>query len=217
MVTSFSDEDLRAIVETAKMSNPEAESYLLDVLKKRRDRTSRYWFAKVNPLDRFRVAGERAAQRPLRAGTGGGSNAPAAPLELRFDDLMVEAGLAPAGEARYAYVLHHEGARLARGVADEPAVPLGRRGRGPRAARAVGRTLWRRGARGARDAPHAARGGRGKPGGARLGALSRRRDAAHRRNVARTTAAPRATCRRGFCVCHHVTVMNVVARVLMLL
>ena len=131
MVTSFTDEDLRAIVETAKMSNPEAESYLLDVLKKRRDRTGRYWFAKVNPLDRFRVAEERAAQRPLRAGTGGESNAPAAPLELRFDDLMVEAGLAPAGEARYAYVLHHEGAQLARGVADEPAVPLAAEGEAP--------------------------------------------------------------------------------------
>ena len=123
IVTSFSDEDLEAIVETAQMSNPEAEAYLLDVLKQRRDATGRYWFSRINPLDHFRVEGsfEGPSGSP-RTGTR-----PGARLEsptLHFEDLMVEAGLAPAKEAAYAYELHHGETRLAHGVSEAPAVPL---------------------------------------------------------------------------------------------
>ena len=121
MVTSFSDEDLEAIVETAQMSNPEAEAYLLETLKKRRDRTGRHWFSKVNPLDCFRMEG-RAAGTPLRASTQPGTAAAAS--VLRFDDLMVEANLAPGEEASYAYEIHRGETLLAQGVAATTAVPL---------------------------------------------------------------------------------------------
>lgn len=118
IVMSFSDEDLEAIVETAQYSDPEAAAYLLRVLKERRDATGRYWFARINPLDRFRV--EPASEQPTVA-----SSAPAKGAQiLRFDDLAVTSGLEPAEEASYAYRIYHGREFLAEGRADEPAVPL---------------------------------------------------------------------------------------------
>jgi hypothetical protein len=134
MVTSFTDDDLRAIVETGRLSNPEAEAYLLETLRKRRDETGRYWFSQVNPLDRFRVS--RMAEQLSEEG---------APAQLHFEDLMVEAGLAPAAEASYTYTLHHVGERhvgerLAQGRTGRPTVPLFAE-RGPSLAeRLAGRT-----------------------------------------------------------------------------
>ncbi len=55
MVMSFSDEDIRVIVESGQITNPEAEEYLIQTLKVRRDKIGRYWFSKVNPLDKFKA------------------------------------------------------------------------------------------------------------------------------------------------------------------
>jgi len=99
LVMSFSDEDLRAIVETARISNPEAEAHLLDVLQRRRDKIGRYWFDKVNPLDRFSVV----APSPV-AETGASS--PPEPPRLQFDDLAVEGGLARAEARTYTAQMH---------------------------------------------------------------------------------------------------------------
>jgi hypothetical protein len=96
IVMSFSDADLRAIVETARISTPEAEAHLIEVLRKRRDKIGRYWFDRVNPLDRFSVD---AASGPPLAGSGG----PADPPTLTFDDLAVTGDLAPAEARRYTY------------------------------------------------------------------------------------------------------------------
>jgi hypothetical protein len=52
-VMSFSDEDIRAIVETGQLSNPRAKKYLTEVLIKRRDKIGRYWFSRINPIDKF--------------------------------------------------------------------------------------------------------------------------------------------------------------------
>jgi hypothetical protein len=87
LVMSFRDEDLKAIVETAQISNPDAEAHLLDVLQRRRDKIGRYWFDKVNPLDRFSVV----TPSPV-AETG--SSAPAPPPRLQFEDLAVTGDLA---------------------------------------------------------------------------------------------------------------------------
>ena len=92
LVMSFRDEDLKAIVETAQISNPDAEAHLLDMLQERRDKIGRYWFDKVNPLDRFSVT----TPSPV-AETG--SSAPAPPPHLQFEDLAVTGDLARA-EAR---------------------------------------------------------------------------------------------------------------------
>lgn len=89
MVISFSDEDLEAIVETAQITNPDAEAELLEVLKNRRDKVGRYWFDRINPLDRFAVtATAEAASR------------------LVFEDLAVTSGLEPAADRRYTYQVH---------------------------------------------------------------------------------------------------------------
>lgn len=93
-VMSFTDEDLQAIVETAELSNPEAEAYLLDVLQKRRDEIGRYYFGRTNPLDRFRFT--------RRGGE----------VVLAFDDLAVEGDLAAASERCYAYRAFYDGNKL---------------------------------------------------------------------------------------------------------
>lgn len=96
MVMSFSDEDLRAIVETAHISNPAAEAHLLEVLRKRRDEVGRYWFDRINPLDRFRVAKESG-------GVAGSSGPDPGATQLHFDDLAVAGTLEPASARRYTY------------------------------------------------------------------------------------------------------------------
>ena len=62
-------EHIRAAVEAARYSSPEATRYMIDTLIARQRITARHWFRRANPLDRF------AARR-----TGDG-------LELCFDDL----------------------------------------------------------------------------------------------------------------------------------
>jgi len=54
-VVSFSDGDIRAIVETGELTDKIAEGYLIDVLIKRRDKIGRYWLSRINPIDKFTV------------------------------------------------------------------------------------------------------------------------------------------------------------------
>jgi hypothetical protein len=97
IVTSFTNDDLRAIVATAKLSNPEAEAYLLEQLIRRRDKIGRAVFSRINPVDKFQIS-ERSD----------GS------LVLSFVDLAVEAGLVSRQARRYRYRLSGDG-RLATG------------------------------------------------------------------------------------------------------
>jgi hypothetical protein len=107
IVMSFSDEDLRTIVETARITNPAAEAHLLDVLKKRRDKIGRYWFDKVNPLDRFSVT--KGSFAPTAAG---GSSPPKDPATLQFDDLSVVGNLDPAEARAYTHRMYLDGTPL---------------------------------------------------------------------------------------------------------
>jgi hypothetical protein len=56
IVMSFTDDDIRTIVETGDLSNPEAEQYLVEQLIQRRGKIGAYWFNRVNTADRFRVS-----------------------------------------------------------------------------------------------------------------------------------------------------------------
>jgi hypothetical protein len=49
-VMAFSDEDIRAIVATGQIGNPDAERYLADVLIKRRDAIGRAYLPAINPI-----------------------------------------------------------------------------------------------------------------------------------------------------------------------
>jgi hypothetical protein len=53
IVMSFSNAEIRAIVKTGQLSNPEAEQYLADTLIERRDKVGRYWLTRLSSFDRF--------------------------------------------------------------------------------------------------------------------------------------------------------------------
>jgi hypothetical protein len=78
----FSDRMIRGIVETGRLSDPEAARYLSDVIIRRRDKVVAYWLTQTNPLDEFDVR---------RAGSG---------AELTFDNAAIRLRLAQPG-ARY--------------------------------------------------------------------------------------------------------------------
>ena len=119
MVMSFRDDDLEAIVETAQMPDPEAEAHLLDLLKKRRDKVGRYWFRRINPLDRFAI---RAGSAAVAARNGG--RAIEAPV-LTFDDLSVAYDLVRATSRSYTFEIRHEGESLVQGEeVNAPRIPL---------------------------------------------------------------------------------------------
>ena len=74
IVARFSDEAIAAIVKTGRLGNPDAEAYLTDVLKKRRDKVVARYYRAVSPLAGFRVEDGAVA----------------------FDDLGPRGGLPPA-------------------------------------------------------------------------------------------------------------------------
>ena len=91
IVMSFSDEQIRTMVETGRYSDPGATDELTGLLIERRDMIGRYWFDRVNPLDHFAVADDR----------------------LEFVDLAVAGGLEEASATRYQYrLLNEKGGRI---------------------------------------------------------------------------------------------------------
>lgn len=92
LVMSFSDDDIRAVVETGELSNKEDEEYLIKTLIERRDKIGRHWFGKVNPLDQFRFSD---------AVDGG--------LTLQFNDLSVNAGFESKDNTWYRCTLQFRG------------------------------------------------------------------------------------------------------------
>ncbi|MFQ5639728.1 MAG: hypothetical protein ACE5IR_17220 [bacterium] len=86
LVMSFTNEQLQTAVDQGEYSDPEAAAYLLQVLKERRDKTGRYWFNKMTPLDNFRI----------REASNGKT-------ELHFTDLAIESSLESAANTTYRY------------------------------------------------------------------------------------------------------------------
>jgi hypothetical protein len=87
-VMSFSDDDIRAVVESGRLTNHAAENRLVDILTKRRDKIGRYWFDRINPLDKFSVKYEQSK------------------LTLLFSDLGVDGNLYNASATGYSYRAH---------------------------------------------------------------------------------------------------------------
>ncbi len=92
LVTSFTDEQLETVARQGKYSDPEAEAYLLETLKQRRDIIGRHWFSKVNPLDYFELDKD-----------------PEGAQKLSFVDLAVDRNLESKNLARYRYDLRING------------------------------------------------------------------------------------------------------------
>jgi hypothetical protein len=105
IVTSFSDEDIAAMVRTGRLSDPGAEAELTRLLIERRDMIGRYWFNRINPLDRF-SADERG---------------------IRFEDLTVRGRLASAPETTYRCRLLNAQGKVAgpeKDLRGEPFIPI---------------------------------------------------------------------------------------------
>ncbi|HSF17859.1 MAG TPA: hypothetical protein VLK65_20130 [Vicinamibacteria bacterium] len=75
-VMAFSDDDIRTLVSTGQYTSPEAADWIANALIERRNRIGETYFAKVLPLDDFRIDEG----------------------ELRFRDLEVEYGFTPSRE-----------------------------------------------------------------------------------------------------------------------
>jgi hypothetical protein len=53
IVMSFTEDDIRAIVATGQLSDPDAEEYLINVLVERRNKIGRAWLTHVSSFDNF--------------------------------------------------------------------------------------------------------------------------------------------------------------------
>ncbi len=102
LVASFTDEQIAAAVSAGQYEK-DAAKYLTDILISRRDIISRYYFNKVNPLDRFEISDG----------------------DLSFMDWSIEAGLEDKAATSYKYEIRQESNDLiADGETVEPSLPL---------------------------------------------------------------------------------------------
>jgi hypothetical protein len=114
MVTAFTDEEIRAIVETAKMSDARAKEYLIRTMIERRDKIGRYWFERMNPLDKFRF-----------------EKSPAGEITLAFSDLAVDSKLANANETQYIYTIsYNKKGQHRQSVVESPSIVISKSGNG---------------------------------------------------------------------------------------
>jgi len=88
IVTAFTDQDIRTIVNEGYFPTPGAKEYLIQTLIQRRDKIGKIWFdiEKINPLDNF----------TFESDSQGG-------LTLFFDDIAIERGDADPQMTRYRY------------------------------------------------------------------------------------------------------------------
>ncbi|MBI4394773.1 MAG: hypothetical protein HY583_01105, partial [Candidatus Omnitrophica bacterium] len=86
ILMSFSNEEIRALVETARFSDPENANLLSEILIARRDLIGRYWFSRVTPLNQVRLF-------QMDDGT----------YQIRFQDLQIQYGFVLAENTRYRY------------------------------------------------------------------------------------------------------------------
>ena len=100
IVMAFTDDDIRAIVETGKFSDPWVVDYIAATLAKRRDKIGQTYFSKVLPLDRFRVQSGELEFEDLAASYG---FRPAEEYAVRwslFDNITQQHHVLPGGSSR---------------------------------------------------------------------------------------------------------------------
>ena len=85
VILSFSDDDLRNIIETGEYADPYTGKYILRTLGERRQLLAQYWLSKVDGLSDFSIA---------RTAEG---------VTLAFHDLMVDQRLTEARSTEYSY------------------------------------------------------------------------------------------------------------------
>jgi len=111
LVVAFSDDQIRAAVETGEFSDRDATDFLTRVLIERREKIGKHWLGRVNPLEEFQI------QR-------GNSGEPI----LVFRDLEVVRGHANRERREYEYSIREENSRrkvVSRRKTADPVIPLG--------------------------------------------------------------------------------------------
>jgi hypothetical protein len=91
VMLSFTEGELRKIVETAQYSDPKNTEYVLQTLLERRRMVAGHWLRQVNPIARFSI----------EKNTDG--------VALKFRDFVVENNLANASLTEYVYQVKAEG------------------------------------------------------------------------------------------------------------
>ena len=87
IVMSFTDDDIRAIVNTGGYTDPRATRWIADTLIKRRDKIGRAFLAKVLPLDNFRVTDRRLGFDDLKQVFGFGRSRQFSVQWYEFDNM----------------------------------------------------------------------------------------------------------------------------------
>jgi hypothetical protein len=72
-VASFTDDEIRTLVQTGEYSDPRATEWVAECLIKRRDKIADAWFSQVLPLDRLRLLDGKLAFDDLARGSGAAS------------------------------------------------------------------------------------------------------------------------------------------------
>jgi hypothetical protein len=102
LMARFTPDMIRAAVEAGRFTDPGAVQYLTQTLIARQRATMQYWFARVNPLDRFAVTNHA----------------------LCFDDLAIGARFAQPGATHYELVSYNDRSQSI-GTVTIPAAPAG--------------------------------------------------------------------------------------------
>lgn len=112
-IMSLRDEEIRAIVSSAKYSDPRAEAWLVECLIKRRDKIGKAYFGKVLPLDRFAVRDGKLVFEDLSESTGLGSSGP---FSVQWFEVNNATGVTTPINGATSFALNSEGApwKLAR-------------------------------------------------------------------------------------------------------
>src|SRR5438093_5777710 len=85
IILSFTESEIRSMVETGEYLDPKDTSYIIQTLLERRRILAKYWLNKVDALSEFSI-------QPAMNG-----------VLLAFRDLMVDCKLADASSTRYIY------------------------------------------------------------------------------------------------------------------
>lgn len=120
-IVSLRDEDIRVIVKSAEYSDPRAEDWIIRCLSERRDKIGRAVFARVLPLDRFRLQDGRLEWTDVSAAFG---LSPALEVGIRwsiFDNERETSAPVPGESSPRLPRMHGDGYWLA--TLDAPARP----------------------------------------------------------------------------------------------
>ena len=97
-VMAIRDEEIRAIVRSARYSDPEAEAWLVECLIQRRDKIGRAYFRKALPIDKFEIRGGEIVFEDLSEKAGFGKAEPYAIQWFQLDN--TDSSLAPIAGAK---------------------------------------------------------------------------------------------------------------------